>query len=67
MYVPRKRRRYFITVRDVKPDNSLGESTSFSVYDSGVIMNKKKLIRCLIQKINETEKNDEKTKISSKR
>ena len=52
MYVPTKKRRFFVTVREIKSDNTLGKSESFSVYDSDTDFNRKKLVKFLIDKIN---------------
>lgn len=56
MYVPKGKRKFFITVREVRADNVLGDSESFSVYDSEVRMTRRELVDFLTQKINETDK-----------
>lgn len=56
MYVPTGKRKFFITIREVKEDNTLGESESFSINDSETRMNRIELVKYLIDKINETHK-----------
>lgn len=56
MYVHNGKRKFFVTIREVKNDNTLGESESFSVYNSETSMNRSKLVKYLIHKINETHK-----------
>lgn len=55
MYVHEGKRRFFVTVREVRDDNTLGESESFSVYDSETKMDRRQLIDRLVKAINETE------------
>lgn len=57
MYVHKGKRRFFVTIREVKDDNTLGESESFSVYESETKMNRSKLVEYLIEQINSTHKN----------
>lgn len=56
MYVHKGKRKFFITVREVKDDNTLGESESFSVYESETKMSRKELVKYLIEMINKTHK-----------
>lgn len=56
MYVHEGKRRFFVTVREIREDNTLGESESFSVYDSETKMTRKQLVNYLINKINQTNK-----------
>lgn len=56
MYVHKGKRRFFVTVREVRDNNTLGDSESFSVYDSHTKMSRKELAEFIINKINETNK-----------
>ncbi len=56
MYVHKGKRKFFMTIREINEDNSLGNSESFSIYDSKTSMNRKELVKFLIDKINETNK-----------
>lgn len=58
MYVHKGKRRFFVTVREVNNDGTLGESESFSVYESDVKMDRKTLVEKLIDTINKTNKHE---------
>ena len=58
MYVHKGKRRFFVTIREVKEDNTLGESESFSVYDSNTKMNRSQFTKYLIEMINRTNENE---------
>lgn len=56
MYVHEGKRKYYVTVREIEKDNTLGESESFSVYESQTVMDRSDFAKYLIKKVNETHK-----------
>jgi hypothetical protein len=58
MYVHGGKRRFFVTIREVREDNTLGESESFSVYESDTKMSREELAKYLIKAINKTHKGE---------
>ena len=58
MYVHKGKRKFFVTIREVNEDNTLGDSESFSVYESETKMNRSKFTNYLIERVNETHKNE---------
>ncbi len=56
MYVHDGKRRFFVTVREVKDDNTLGESESFSIYKSETNMTRRELVDMFIEEVNKTNK-----------
>jgi hypothetical protein len=60
MYVHEGKRKFYVTIREVRDDNTLGESESFSVYDSKINMDRTEFTRFLIAKTNQTSKRGKK-------
>jgi len=58
MYVHEGKRKFFITIREVREDNTLGESESFSVYESDIKMSREEFAKYLIDAINKTHKGE---------
>jgi hypothetical protein len=58
MYVHKGKRKFFVTIREVREDNALGESESFSVYESDIKMSREELSEYLINAINKTHKGE---------
>lgn len=57
MYVPENdKRKYFVTVREVKEDGVLGTSQSFSIKESETKLNRQQIVDLLKDAINSTHK-----------
>jgi len=56
MYVHEGKRIFFVTIREVRDDGTLGESESFSIHDSETRMNRTDLVKLLIETIDKTDK-----------
>lgn len=56
MYVPSDKRKFFVTVREVEEDGTLGKSESFSIYESERKLTRSEVIDMFKEQINSTHK-----------
>lgn len=54
MYVPSDKRRFFVTIREVEEDGTLGKSESFSIYESEKVLTRQKVVESFKELINST-------------
>ena len=45
MYVPEDKRKFFVTVREVEDDGTLGKSESFSIYESELKLTRSEVVQ----------------------
>ena len=59
MYVHKGKRGFFVTIREVNVDNTLGDSESFSIYKSKINLTREELATKIIEVVNKTHQKSE--------